>query len=200
VYLANLQTRYLLLRGTIRYLTGIFILFKQYRYVGELLNDISWGTGKRSATLRHDIVSRSHRLLLADVTLHEKDGYLRVSVSDKGKAIAFETIDVIQEETSRIKTRIEVARGFMDERAVHLTAYESFLDRIEGELRESIRSAQSLLYRVDDSDLWREMREILVQQDDDFLQLIEALPDYDQLEIDQDAYRAEEEILLKDKY
>ena len=54
-----------------------------------------------------------------------------------------------------------------------------------------------LLYDVD-SDSWQEMREFLAQCDDDFLRLIEALPDYDALAIDEDAYRKEEEILLSD--
>jgi hypothetical protein len=38
----------------------------------------------------------------------------------------------------------------------------------------------------------------LAQCDDDFLRLIEALPDYDVLVIDEDAYRKEEDVLLND--
>jgi hypothetical protein len=121
-----------------------------------------------------------------------------VQVSDTGKEIAFKTTDAIQDHVLQIKTKIKVARCFMDERAIHLTAYEAYLDRIEGDLRELIHSAQCLLYTMDDSDLWCEMREFLAQHDDDFLQLIEALPDYDRLEINEDAYRMEEEILSSD--
>ena len=38
----------------------------------------------------------------------------------------------------------------------------------------------------------------MAQDDDDFLRLIEALPDYDTLAIDEDAYRNEEAKLLGD--
>ena len=85
----------------------------------------------------------------------------------------------------------------MDESSLHLKAYEAYFDGIEGELRELIRSAQRVLYDVD-SDSWQEMREILAQCDDDFLRLIEALPDYDALVVNEDAYRNEEAKLLGD--
>ena len=63
-------------------------------------------------------------------------------VSDTGKEVAFKTIDAIRDQALHLKTKIEVARGFMDESAIHLKAYEAYLDGIEGELRELIRSAQ----------------------------------------------------------
>jgi hypothetical protein len=85
----------------------------------------------------------------------------------------------------------------MDEGALHLMAYEAYFDGIEGELRDLIRSAQRVLYDVE-SDGWEEFREFLAQGDDDFLRLIEALPDYDALEIDEDAYSNEEDKLLGD--
>jgi hypothetical protein len=196
VYLSNVQTRYLQLRETIVDLTGTFFLFKQYQFVENLLNDISWGKGKRAAALRR-IVANSHRLLLGDITPDEEGRYVHVRVSDTGNKVAFKTIDAIREQVLHLKTQIEVARGFMDEKAIHLTAYEAYLDGIEGKLRELIRAAQCTLYDVE-SDSWREMREFLAQYDDNFLRLIEALPDYDALAIDEDAYRAEEDILLND--
>jgi len=197
VYLSNIQTRYLRLREPIVYLKGNFFVFTQYQFVENLLNDISWGDGKRAAALRQHIVSNSHRLLLGEITLDEEGGYVHVLVSDTGKKAAFKTIDAIRDQALHLKTKIEVARGFMDESAIHLKAYEAYLDGIEGELRELIRSAQLLLYDVD-SDSWPEMREFLAHGDDDFLRLIEALPDYDALAIDDDAYRKEEGVLLSD--
>jgi len=199
VYLSNLERRYLLLRKRIAILWGIFLLFRQYQFVEEFLNVILLEGGKSSAALRQRMVSHSYCMLYADITLEEEGKYVRVRLSDKGKEMAFEIIEEIQDQALQVKTKIEVARGFMDERALNLPAYESFLDGIEGELRESIRSAQSMLYGEDDPDSRREMREILPEPDDDFLKLIEALPDYDGLEIDEDAYRTEEEILLHDK-
>lgn len=65
-----------------------------------------------------------------------------------------------------------------------------------------LASARDLCFMrttMDDSDLWCEMKELLAQHDDDFLQLIEALPDYDRLEINEDAYRTEGEILSSDR-
>jgi hypothetical protein len=114
-----------------------------------------------------------------------------------GKEVAFRKIDTIREQALYLKTKIEVARGFMDEGALHLMAYEAYFDGIEGELRDLIRSAQRVLYDVE-SDGWEEFREFLAQGDDDFLRLIEALPDYDALEIDEDAYSNEEDKLLGD--
>lgn len=197
VYLSNIQTLYLRLRERIAFLQGTFFLLKQYQFVENLLNDLSWGRGKRAAALRERIVSNSHRLLLGDITLGEEGEYVHVGVSDTGKEVAFTTIETIRDKTLHLKTKIEVARRFMDESAIHLKAYEAYLDGIEEELRELIRSAQGLLYDVD-SDSWQETREILAQCDDDFLRMIEALPDYDALEIDEDAYRKEEDVLLSD--
>jgi hypothetical protein len=197
VYLSNIQTRYLLLRERLTFLYGIFFVLKQYQFEENLLNDISWGNGKRAAALRQRIVSNSHRLLLGDITLGEDGEYVHVGVSDTGKEVAFTTIETIRDQALHLKTKIEVARRFMDESAIHLKAYEAYLDGIEEELRELIRSAQGLLYDVD-SDSWQETREILAQCDDDFLRMIEALPDYDALEIDEDAYRKEEDVLLSD--
>ena len=94
-----------------------------------------------------------------------------MQVSDTGKEIAFKTIDAIQDHVLQIKTKIKVARCFM-ESAIYLMAYEAYLER---DLRELIHSAQCLLYTMSDSDLWREMREFLAQRDDDFLQLIAAV-------------------------
>ena len=198
VYLSNVQTRYLQLRESLVFLTGIFLIFKQYHLMEDLFNDLSWGKGKRAAALRQRIVSKSHYLLLGDITPDEEDGFVRVGVSDTGKEVAFKTIDAIREQALHLKTKIEVARGFMDESALHLKAYEAYFDGIEGELRELIRSAQRVLYIVDDTDFWQELREILAQGDDDFLRMMEALPNYDALEIDEDAYRNEEDKLLGD--
>jgi len=198
VYLTNIQTRYLRLRETLAYLKGNFFVFKQYQFVENLLNDLSWGRGKRAAALRERMVSNSHRILLGDITLNEEEGgYVNVRVSDTGKQLAFKTINAISDQALHLKTKIEVARGFMDERTIHLKAYEAYLDGIEGELRELIRSTQCLLYDVG-SDSWQEMRNFLEQDDDDFLRLIEALPDYDALVVNEDAYRNEEDKLLGD--
>jgi hypothetical protein len=170
---------------------------KQYQFDENLLNDISGGSGKRAAALRQRIVSNSHRLLLGDITLGEEGEYVHVGVSDTGKEVAFKTIATIRDQALHLKTKTEVARGFMDESAIHLKAYEAYFDGIEEELRELIRSAQRLRYNVD-SDSWQEMREILAQCDDDFLRMIEALPDYDALVVNEDAYRNEEDKLLGD--
>ena len=197
VYLANLQTRYLQLRERFAYLTGLFFVFTQYKFLEDFLCDLSWERGKRVTALRQRIVANSHRLLLGDITLDPEDGYICVGVSDTGKDVALTTIDAIRDLTLHLKTKIEVARGFMDERAIHIAAYEAYLEGIEGEIREHVRSARRQLYDVE-SDWWQEMREILEQRDDVLLRLIEALPDYDALAIDEDAYRNEEDKLLGD--
>jgi len=196
-YLSNIQTRYLQLRERLAFLRGLFVVFKQYQFMEDLLDDISWGRGKRAAALRQRIVANSHRMLLGDITPGEEGESVHVRVSDRGKEVAFNTIDASREQALHLKTKIEVARDFMDENVLHLKAYEEYLDGIEGELCELIRSARRVLYDVD-SDSWPEMREIVAQCHDDFLRLIEALPDYDALVIDEDAYREEENILLSD--
>lgn len=197
-YLSNIQTLYLRLRERIAFLQGTFFLLKQYQFVENLLNDISWGVGKRAAALRQRILSNSHRLLLGDITLDEEDGYgVSVRVSDVGKDVAFKTIGAIRDQALQLKTKIAVARDFMEEGAIHLKAYEAYFDGIEGELHELIGSTQGLLYHVN-SDSWEEMREILAQHEDDFLQLIEALPDYDALVIDEDTYDTEADVLIGD--
>jgi len=195
--ISNIQTRYLQLRERLAFLRELFVVFKQYQFMGDLLDDISWGRGKRAAALRQRIVANSRRLPLGDIALDDEGESIRVRVSDRGKELAFNTIDAIRDQALHLKTKIEVARGFMDGSAIHLKAYEAYLDGIEGGLRELIRSAKCLLYNVD-SDSWQEIREFLAQCDNDFLPLIEALPDYDTLAIDEDAYRTEEDVLLSD--
>ena len=86
MYITNIQTRYLILRETLAYLKCNFFVFKQYQFVENLLNDLSWGKGKRAAALRERMVSNSHRILLGDITLNEVEGgYVNVRVSDTGK-------------------------------------------------------------------------------------------------------------------
>jgi hypothetical protein len=85
----------------------------------------------------------------------------------------------------------------MDESALHLMAYEGYFDGIEEKLRQLIHLAQRLLYDVD-SDSWQELREFLAQGDDVLLRLIQVLPDYDALAIDEDAFHKEEVVLLSD--
>jgi hypothetical protein len=194
-HLTNIQTLYLQLRERLSFLRGLFFVFTQYQYVENLLNDVSYGRGKRAAALRERIVSNSHYLLLGDVTLDDEGDYLHVGVSETGKEIAFKTIDTIREQAQHLKTKIEVARDFMDERVIHIEAYEAYLDGIEGELREFIRSVKCLLYDVE-SDSWDEMREVLERFNDVFLQFIDALPDYDALVIDEVSYHAEADLLL----
>jgi len=197
VYLSNVQTRYLQLRESLAFLTGIFLLFKQYHLMEDVLNDLSWGKGKRAAALRQRIVSNSHHLLLGDIAPDEEDGFVRVACpiwarkSPSGRLTRFEN----RRFTLRRRSRSRGAS--LDEGALHLMAYEAYFDGIEGELRDLIRSAQRVLYDVE-SDGWEEFREFLAQGDDDFLRLIEALPDYDALEIDEDAYSNEEDKLLGD--
>jgi hypothetical protein len=178
-------------------LSGLFLVFKQYQFDENLLNDLSCETDKRAVALRQCIVSNSHNLLLGDITLDSEGGYVNVRVSEEGKEIAFKTIDAIREHTQCLKTKIAVVRAFMDEYTIHLLAYEAYLDGIEGELRELVSSVQCMLYDVD-SDSWQEMKAFLAQRDDDFLRLTEALPDYDALEIDEDAFDQEVDILLSD--
>jgi hypothetical protein len=74
----------------------------------------------------------------------------------------------------RLETKIEVARGLMDESA-RLMAHEEYFDDIDEELRKLIRLAQHLPCGVG-LDSWEEMREFLAHGDDVFLRLVSWLP------------------------
>jgi hypothetical protein len=104
VYLSNVQTR-LQLREPLVYLTGTFFVLKQYQFVKNLLNDISWRSGKRAAALQKRIVSNSHRLLLGEIALDEEGGCVHVRVSDTGKDVAFKTIGAIREQGCTLRRR-----------------------------------------------------------------------------------------------
>lgn len=198
VYLSNIQTLYLRLREPLAVLQHTFFLFKQYQFLEDFLDDVSWGTGKRAAALRRRIQSNSHYLLLGDITLDEEDAWrVRVRVSDTGKEYTFGLIDAIRDQALQLKTKIAVARDFMEESAIHLKAYEDYLAGIEGELNELVRPIRNGFYKVD-SEKWQKLRDFLAENDDDFLKLTEALPDYEALAIDEDMYDTEAGILLGD--
>ncbi|MGA7076094.1 MAG: hypothetical protein WBZ42_06075 [Halobacteriota archaeon] len=83
-----------------------------------------------------------------------------------------------------VKTMIEAAREFMGANDVHLTAYEDLLNGWERELRELVRLTKCRLLPVD-FEGWAEIREFYAQSGEERLELVEALPEYESIAVDE---------------
>ncbi len=99
-------------------------------------------------------------------------------------------INAVHEQSVELKAKIAVARNVMDEKDAHLKAYEEYLAGIEGELSELIRNVKGRVYRLD-GETGQQLREILAESGNELYALIEALPSYEALAIDEAMYEKE---------
>ena len=78
-------------------------------------------------------------------------------------------------------------RDFMSQEQIPLNVIIERLEDIEEELRAHIRMTKRILYRTD-FEGWEELRATLVENANQKLAMMEALPDYDDLPVDQAVY------------
>jgi hypothetical protein len=187
-HIANAQVRYLQLREQLAHLGGLFMLFRQQVSFEEFLNELSWGRAKSMRALRERIGSSGRAGLFGTFGLREDDGcsWVGISVSEDGTELALEWAKTASEQAKALKTTIEVVRAFMEVNDVHLAAYEDLLNGWEKELRGLIVATKEHLLPVG-SDHWAQMRELYAQRGEERLNLVEALLDYDSIELDEDA-------------
>ena len=194
LYVSDIQRRYQRLCEALAALHGLFTLFKQHRGFEVLLNYVAGGKGKHKTALRESVVSCSRYVLSGEIRLRKDLDRVEIVVSDPAKKYALELIDAIKKQTVELKTMMTVAQDFMEENVIHLRAYEEYLAGIKGELPDLIRLAKRGLYPIDYED-WELCREILARNGDEHLALMEAVPDYAALSIDEDRYAQDWEFL-----
>jgi len=165
VHISNTQVRYLQLREQLANLGCLFTLFRQHVRLEEYLTELSWGKTKGARALRERIGSSGHGCLFGLFGLREEDGYsfVDIAVSEEG---------------------MKLAREFMGANDVHFTAYEDLLNGWERELRELVRLTKRRLLLVD-FEGWAEIREFYAQSGEERLELVEALPEYESIAVDE---------------
>ena len=188
-HVSNAQVQYLRLREQLARLGGLFTLFREQVSFEEFLNELSWGEAKGKRALRERIGSHGRAGFFGTFGLREEDGHWRVdiAVSEEGMEIAQAWANSATELAVTVKTMIEAAREFMDENDVHLTAYEELMNGWEEELRDLVRVTKGRLLPID-AEGRVEIREIYAQDGEERLGLVEALPDYESIAIDEASF------------
>ncbi len=189
-YLLGIQLRYLTLRERLASVAELLSICHQTVRFGEFLSQISCGKSKAQQKLRKEIVS--HTVWFGTLSLSEEDGYesVDISPSEPIKEAALAHISAVQTVAIELKTKVAVARDFMAEKDTHLKAYEEYLAGIEGELSGLIQNVKGRLYRLD-GETGQQMREFLAKTGNELYLLMESLPNYEALTIN-DALREKE--------
>jgi hypothetical protein len=187
-HISNTQVQYQRLRERLAHLRGLFTLFRGQVFFEEYLTELSWGKTKGARALRERIGSSGRGCLFGVFGLREEDGYafVDIAVSEEGKKLAREWISSATELMVTVKTMVEAAREFMEANDVHLAAYEDLLNGWEREIRELVRVTKRRLLPVD-SEIWGEIRDSYVQSGEERLELVEALPEYESIAVDEGA-------------
>ncbi|MGZ4925781.1 MAG: hypothetical protein ACXV4B_04940 [Halobacteriota archaeon] len=195
-YLLGIQLRYLALRERLASVAELFSVCAQTVHFGDLLNDISWGKNKSQHKLRKDITS--HTVWFGELSLNEEDGYESIDISPSGpiREATLARVSAARALAIELKTRVAVAREFMAAKDVHLKAYEEYLTGIEGELSGLIHSVKGRLYCLD-GEGGEQLRDFLATTDNELYALMEALPDYEALTIDEALYTKERTDLVR---
>ncbi|MGZ4881341.1 MAG: hypothetical protein ACXV3U_04450 [Halobacteriota archaeon] len=189
-YLAGVQLCYLTLRERLATVAELFSLFAQDAHFADLLNWISCGKSTTHKKLRTEIMS--HTVWFGALNLSDEDGdeWINIHPSDQMWEAALDRIHAAHAQATELKTKIAVVRNFMAEKDARLKAYEEYLTGIEGELSEVIRSVKGRVYRLD-GEGGKELRDFLAETCDELYVLMESLPDYEALAIDEAVYTTE---------
>jgi hypothetical protein len=93
----------------------------------------------------------------------------------------------VKQKFSCLKAWIKALRDFMSDEQIHIGVIIERIDNIEEEAR-MYSCAERILFRTD-FEGWEELRATLVENANPKLAMMEALPDYDDLSVDQAAYK-----------
>ena len=189
--LIEVQTRSFDAKADIARLQGLFVLVEEYRGFSEFLNGLCLTkSGTYDARLQERAVSIGQLIPYGyTISLKEEGGMRAIDLKlpDEGSSGIFDVIEGVKLEASRFKALIKAMRDFMSQEQIPLNVIIERLDDIEEELRAHIRMTKRILYRTD-FEGWEELRATLVENANQKLAMMEALPDYDDLSLDQAVY------------
>ena len=172
-------------------LQGLFALVAEYEGFSEFLNELCLTkSGTYNARLRERAASIGQLIPYGyNISLKEEGGtgVIDLKLPDDGSSRIFDVIECVKLKASRFKALINAMRDFMSQERIPINVIIERLDDIEEEMRSHIQMTKRILYRTD-FDGWEELRATLVEHANRKLAMMEALPDYDDLSLDQAVY------------
>jgi len=198
--LLDVQAEYLDAKAELASVRGLFALVHEYQNFNELLNELCWTkSGTYNAKLQERAVSIGQRIpYFYNMSLKEKEDDMRVidfKLPLEASSAIFDAIERVKQKSTRLKTLIQAMRDVMSQKQTPISAIIERIDKFEEEISELIRMTKTILYRTD-LEGWEELRATLVETASPKLAMMEALPDYDDLSVDQAVYE-ETRFLLK---
>ena len=183
-HISDTKVRYLRLREQFAHLGGLFGVFRTELCYKKVLNELWSEThGKRALPERSGGSRRVGPCAAIGARDKGASSFTDIAVSEREEEIARQWISSATELMVSLKTMIEAGREFMEANHVHLTAYEDQLSGWEEELRELIPFTKCRLLPID-SEGRVEPKDLYAQSSDGRLELVEALPEYDAVAID----------------
>jgi hypothetical protein len=199
--LIEVQTRSFDAKADITLLQGLFALVEEYQGFSEFLNELCWTkSGTYTARLQERAVSIGQLIPYGyNISLKEEGGMRAIDLKlpDEGSSGIFDVIEGVKLKASRFKALINAMRDFMSQEQVPINVIIERLDDIEEEMRSHIQMTKRILYRTD-FEGWEELRATLVENANQKLAMMEALPDYDDLPVDQAEYEETRFLLNKE--
>src|SRR5674536_195045 len=163
----------------------------RYEGFSEFLNELCLTkSGTYNARLRERAASIGQLIPYGyNISLKEEGGtgVIDLKLPDDGSSRIFDVIECVKLKASRFKALINAMRDFMSQERIPINVIIERLDDIEEEMRSHIQMTKRILYRTD-FDGWEELRATLVEHANRKLAMMEALPDYDDLSLDQAVY------------
>ena len=190
-WLIEVQTRSFDAKADITLLQGLFALVEEYQGFSEFLNELCWTkSGTYTARLQERAVSIGQLIPYGyNISLKEEGGMRAIDLKlpDEGSSGIFDVIEGVKLKAPRFKALIKAMRDFMSQEQIPINVIIERLDDIEEEMRSHIQMTKRILYRTD-LEGWEELRATLVEHANQKLAMMEALPDYDDLSLDQAVY------------
>ena len=189
--LIEVQTRSFDAKADITRLQGLFVIVEEYQGFSEFLNGLCLTkSGTYDARLQERAVSIGRLIPYSyNISLKEEGGMgvIDLKLPDDGSSRIFDVIECVKLKASRFKALINAMRDFMSQERIPINVIIERLDDIEEEMRSHIQRTKRILYRTD-IEGWEELRTTLAEHANPKLAMMEALPDYDDLSLDQAVY------------
>lgn len=163
----------------------------EYEGFSEFLNELCLTkSGTYNARLQERAVSIGQLIPYGyNMSLKEEGGMgvIDLKLPDDGSSGIFDVIEGVKLKASRFKALINAMRDFMSQEQIPINVIIERLDDIEEAMRSHIQRTKRILYRTD-FEGWEELRAMLIENANPKLAMMEALPDYDDLSVNQAAY------------
>jgi len=189
--LCDVQAESLDAKAELASLGGLFILVHEYQNFGEFLNELCWTrSGSYNARLQKRAVSISQLFPYSyNMSLVGEDDvrFIDLKLPNEGSSTIFEVIERVKQKSSVVKALIKAMRDDMSQKQIPISIIIEMIDDFEEGIRERIRLTKSILYRTD-LEGWEELRATLANSENPKLAMMDALPDYDDLTVDESVY------------